>query len=532
MTTPNGVMGHMTATSQAAATAVGAGLSKGDGVWPPDAVRNMGIYLVASKGSGKSRALGRWLAKQDLLRGIPQVILDPVGGTIDNLLDVIIRLPAAQQAQIWPRIVYVDMGAEDYVVPFPLYYRLRERDSLYQIAQRYLDVLRLMDPHLQSAAVEGWNALWQAGTYSGMALAAVGGQVVDAPSLLVEPKKWKACLKAALARYPEAQPAVSWLMQELSGLKSELRSRRTASFLQKVAVLNLEDAAKAMFGADRPGLDWQQVLARGQTVLLDLRHVLDAEQRRFRMLWALFYFIEFIKARGAGRHRPVGLIIDEISALTNFDLQSGLDLFAVALDELLNIWARQGQIWVTASHQEVWQVSPRMLKTLMGCGTRILGRTSDMEAALTLAQALIPADPHRVKRYEPIYGADAEVIDQRPVTYSLDEQHYLAASLYKNLGKFRFVVKSLTEEGGSDTNLRPLSLANVEPGVWPDEERVAKARAALRKKSGTPVDQLVSAIEARRARLLAVGSEETGPSNATPSATIETYDSDGYLRDA
>ena len=67
-------------------------------VWPPDKVRNMGLYLVASKGSGKSRAMGRWLVKQDCLRGIPQVVLDPVGGTIDNLLDCLSRLPAEQQA--------------------------------------------------------------------------------------------------------------------------------------------------------------------------------------------------------------------------------------------------------------------------------------------------------------------------------------------------------------------------------------------------------------------------------------------------
>ena len=128
-------------------------------IWPPDDVRNMGIYLVASKGSGKSRFMGRMLVRQDCLRGIPQVVFDPVGGTIDNLLDCLSRLPADQQQVLWPRIVYVDMGAQDAVVPFPLYYRLGERDSLYTISQRYLDVLRLLDPDLTSASVEGWNAL-------------------------------------------------------------------------------------------------------------------------------------------------------------------------------------------------------------------------------------------------------------------------------------------------------------------------------------------------------------------------------------
>lgn len=466
-------------------------------VFPSDRVRNMGIYFVASKGSGKSRALGRWLAKQDCLRGIPQVIIDPVGGTIDNLLDCLLRLPVEQQRQIWPRIVYVDLGAQDYVVPLPFYYRLGARDGLYPISQRYLDVIRVLDVHLQSAAIEGWNALWQTGTYVGMALAMLGGQIVDAQNLLAAPKKWKACLQAAAEQYPSAQEAVTWLTKDLPDLKPELRTRRTASFLQKTALFTLEDAAKAMFGADTAGIDWQQVIERGQTVLVDVRHVLDVEQRRFRMLWALSCFLEFVKYRGPGRHRPVGLIIDEISALTNFDVQSGQDLFATLIDELLNVWARQGQVWVTVAHQEMWQVSPRLLKTLLGCGTRILGRTSDLESATLLAHELIPADPHRAKRLENIYGAEGKVIDERPIYYTVDEQHYLASLLYKNLGRFRFLITTMDGEGGQDTALRPLSMEQLEPGIWPDEERVAQVRALLRRKSGVSVATLLKTIEAR-----------------------------------
>jgi hypothetical protein len=496
------------------------------GVWPLDSVRNMGVYLVASKGSGKSRWMGRWLAKQDCRRGIPQVILDPVGGTIDNLLDCLMRLPPDQQRRIWPQIVYVDMGATDYVVPMPLYYRLSEQDSLYQIAQRYLDTIRLLDPHLQTASVEGWNALWQAGTYAGMAMAALGGQIVDVPALLTNPKPWKATLKKIVPAYPDLQEAATWLTEQLPQLKPELRARRTTSFLQKIALFTLQQPMRAMFGASTPSIDWQQVIEQGQTVLFDFRHVLDIEQRRFRFLWALSYFLEFIKHRGAGRHSPIGLIVDEVSVLTNLETQGGQELFSALLDELLNVWGRQGQVWTTISHQEVWQVSERLLKTLMGCGTLVIGRTSDFESAMILARDLIAADPHRVKRYDPVYGKDGQVIDRRPVEYSLDEQQYLASLLYKRLGKFRFVTKSVDGEGGADTPLRQMGISQLDEGIWPDDERLKQVRNLLRQKSGTKVETLLAEINQRQQQWLA--SHQPAKAAESDTVTEKSYDDEGY----
>lgn len=129
-------------------------------VWiSDDALRN-GIHLMGGPGSGKSRLMGRLIAWLLFLRRIPLVILDPTGGTIDNFLSKIIRLPQAQQRQCWPRVRYVDMGATDYVTPWPLYYRVSPDETLFAVAQRFLEVVRRMDPFLQTASVEGWNALW------------------------------------------------------------------------------------------------------------------------------------------------------------------------------------------------------------------------------------------------------------------------------------------------------------------------------------------------------------------------------------
>jgi hypothetical protein len=129
-----------------------------DLLWIPDRARSMGIHIQAGKGSGKSRMLGRMIAWLDFIRGVPMVIFDPHGPTIDNFLDKLTRMPRELQERLWQRVLYVDMsGQSGQVIPFPLYYRLGN-ESLYDISQRYLDVVRKLDPYLQTASVGGTQA--------------------------------------------------------------------------------------------------------------------------------------------------------------------------------------------------------------------------------------------------------------------------------------------------------------------------------------------------------------------------------------
>jgi hypothetical protein len=70
--------------------------------------RSMGIYVLAGRGTGKSRLLGRKIALEDFLAGFPQVIFDPVGATIDNFLDSVTGLlqyiPSDERCLFWDRI--------------------------------------------------------------------------------------------------------------------------------------------------------------------------------------------------------------------------------------------------------------------------------------------------------------------------------------------------------------------------------------------------------------------------------------------
>jgi hypothetical protein len=156
----------------------------------------MGIYLLAGRGTGKSRMLGRKIAMQDFHAGFPQVIFDPIGATIDNFLDKVTWFlhdhPQLRPDPVWERIVYVDMsGNVGAITPFPLYYRLGTERSLLEIAERYLQTIIKSNPDLFHAQVLGWPPLRRIGVYTAMVLAALGYQITEAENLLRHPEQWE-----------------------------------------------------------------------------------------------------------------------------------------------------------------------------------------------------------------------------------------------------------------------------------------------------------------------------------------------------
>lgn len=498
-------------------------------LWLPDHTRSMGIHLQAGKGSGKSRLMGRVLAWLDFVRGIPLVILDPNGPSIDNFLDKLTRLPREQQERLWKRVRYVDMsGKSGYVTPFPLYYRLGN-ESLYEISQRYLDVIRKIDPWLQSASVEGWNPLWRIGTYTGMVLAALGYQITEAERLLHSPQEWDSRFSQALAAYPEVQPAVAFFTEQYTQWNDQTREKRTDAFRNKIAVFRLDPAMQAMFGTAHNRIDWEQVVEQRSAVLLDFRHELDLERRRFKMLWAFSYLLDFIKHRGPGRHRPISLIVDELTALLNTQALT-TSVFAADLDELINVIARNYMVWLTIAHQELYQLDERMQKTLLTMGTQIFGASADVDAALALARHLFPIDPYQVKRYEPVYAGVfgvPEVIDHRPIEFTIEEQQYLKAYELKNQRKFRFLVRPATAEGDIHTTLYPISIEHIDHNLWVNEALVAEARACLSRRCGVPIAEVCTEIQA----WLQMKTDPVPAILKGLSSPYATDDEDGLLRE-
>jgi hypothetical protein len=480
--------------------------------WIPDDARLNAINILGGEGSGKSRLMGRLLAFFDFLRGIPVVIMDPTGTTVENFLDKLCRLPQPRQESLWPRVLYVDMsGQTEQIVPFPLYYRLSPEESLETIAQRYLEVIRRLDPSLERASVEGWNALVQLGTDVGMILAALGFQITEAADLIHHPHQWKERLAQAIAAYPEVRPAVENLLR-FAKEKPEYRTRRSDSFLTKSRLFLRDPRMQAMFGAATPGIDWAQVIANRTAVLLDFRHELTQERKRFKLLWVFLGLLTFFKYRGpAGRSQPISFIFDEITQILNIRTPDGHSILADDFEELVSVVGRNYGVWGTYACQSLTQLDLRIRTTLLRRGSQIIGVTPDPEDAFYLARQLVPYDPFVVKKQEKVWGSMPqfdqyrfplmyslpEVVDYKDVEYTPEEFYLLAMQRFQKLQKFQFLAKLGTGEGNISGPLQDMTIARVDAGIYPDPTFLNHVRGLLTQRHGRPQAAILAEIQNR-----------------------------------
>lgn len=461
-----------------------------------DAARK--IFISGSSGSGKTLLMSRQIAWQDFVHGVPTVMLDPHGPMIDNFLDKFLRQPVAWQKENNHRLRYVDMsGKLGHITPIPLYYRVGQ-ESLAEIAGRPLEGFLKLDPNLQSASIQGWNALKTTGTFFGMLASALNLQVTEAASMLGNPSIWYGRIREALAANNELEPAFMFL-QELAEAKPYERRNQTASFFTKIEQFTLDPYMRAQWAASEPGINWAEVEEQGLAVLFDFRYVLQTEKRMFSMMFALNFLLEYIKQRGAGRHQPISLFIDELTALFPV-VGKAAEQLALDIDALINQYCRNYALWLCVSTQELYQFGERLAKTLLSMPAQIHGVTSDPSAAEILAQRFFRYDPYWVKKYERVWMSDdigPFVVDHTSNEFTTEEQIKIHAKKFLDLQPFQFLVCLPNQEGSLIGPLRKMSIANLDPGLFPDAELVDYSRNFLMRRDGQPLEIVLSEIQAR-----------------------------------
>lgn len=468
----------------------------------PDPGRAMGGRYLGPRGTGKSRLLGRRLVYGDFVREIPQVVFDPVGDTIDNFLDVVFDMtkPKHERQAAAERIMYVDVGGgTGYVCPLPVYHR-SEFDQLDQVAARPIDVWRRIDPALGAAPIMGLNAVLTTGLYTGMVLSALGWRMSEAEALLSDPGRYRERILHAVSDDYKLREAAVWL-QNLKPPTTREWHNQVDSFLNKARQITLNDAARATYCAVKPGFSWQDVVDRGQTVLLDFRSFADQDDLRvFGLVWWFRSLFGFIKKRGAGRHTPIGLVIDELWHFLsgNADQQ---DLIAGDFEELVVTRSRSHQVWLSLSHQELNQLSRRMGNVLMSLGTQIFAGTSDLEEGAEVWAKrfddfeLLKARAHRNVWGSAFRGPDY-IREEQPVLMTIQEQiRKTAQEKYMHLPPLTFWGAVASREG--ELGRSPVRFTVSTEDGFVDQEKVTIARKRLAERSGRLITEVLAEIAER-----------------------------------
>jgi hypothetical protein len=91
----------------------------------------------------------------------------------------------------------------------------------------------------------------------------------------------------------------------------------------------------------------------------------------------------------------------------------------------------------------------------------------------------------------------SEVIDTRPVEFTIQEQQLMHSYTIKEQGLFHFLVRPAAAEGDVRGRLRSVTIKHVDKGQWVTEELVARARERLSTQGSIPLQHLLTEIERR-----------------------------------
>jgi len=503
----------------------------------PDKSRGMGLSVWATRGAGKSRLLGRIIAFQDFSRGVPLVILDPIGGTIDNFLDKVSRRPLAERVKLWQRVRYVNMNGQDgRIIPWPIYYQAYKGERFSDVSQRYIDVVARTDPDLARAAIQGMNAFVPVAHAAGIVLAALGLGITEARSLIEEPTRWEQRLAAVAGTYPETAPAVAQC-RALAKLSAAEQTNRLTAFKSKLSLFELSPNFRAMFGATKPGINWHDVIDSRQAVLIDFRDV-KGPDKKFCLLWVYSSLVNYIKHRGHGRHTPLSFIIDELSYLVGAS-GPNLDLLTTDIDELINRIARSHRVWLTIAGQELFQLPEQIKQTVLAMGNVLFGQTSHPATAEELAKRYYPYDPRRIKKTESIQGVVFPglsggrfgrsipprygTVGVRTTEYTVAEQITLDSRVFLELQPFHFLLGQSSREGELPITLQPLTIQRLDHGQHADTTKTSLLRSELMRRDGTSEAALLAAIANRLTEQMTVVSKTpvtSGPPAQSPQTQV------------
>jgi len=445
-----------------------------------DEARTGGMFLMAPTGWGKSRFLGAQ-CYQDLLRGVGTVVLDAVGGTIDNLLNKLLYLPEKEQKELSEKIVYCNMAGyrvgdssfDTYVTAWPMLYKLDEKETLDVTSQRIVDLISKTNKALASASIQGLPRVEAILTSVLQILAAHNLPISCAIDLLQNPEKWRGKIEEAVKLHPEVIRARNRLIEDFLDLPRKQQQSQSEVILNRLQRIEFDAVAEAMFSTPKPLIDWDDVVDNGKQVLIDLRYEKSDKARELKLFWVWGSIYEYIKSREAnGRERPpLSLVIDELSYFVRGN-SINRGVITEEFRQLIQVYKRNSNIWFTAATQEVGELPSELGRACLKTATHMYGAIDNPDFAKKLA---------RRRRWGP---AESSLITPEDLQISY-------AQRLQELKKGQWLVGVSPNEGELPTHFERIQTDHVDDRMFVQKKLVDELKRHLMERDGVLVSDIL-----------------------------------------
>ena len=436
------------------------------------------LYVVGRTKVGKSKFL-QSLLYQLIAQGQGCGLLDPHSDLCDDLLAQLQPLLARDPA-LRERIVYVQPGRDDFLIPFNV---LRTPGEPYVVAQNVLEAMRRAWP----------ESLREAPRFANIVLASLlllieqELTLIEMPRLLTEPE-----YRGALLARSENPEVVRFFRTRYERWGRE-QATMVESVLNKVGAFTLNPRLKSILGGMENGLDFRRIMDEGRILLCDLGRV-DAETRRLLgslIVTGLEQAAFTRKDTPLTRRRPFTFLIDEFQDYCA-NVGSAQTLARILAE------CRKFHLHLGLAHQTLSQIGHEVLRgALENAQVKAVFGVGRETADALVAELFIP-DLDEVKHLV----ADEDQQERvHPTFFSLGEQWEKYTQRAQRLHRRQALIQLPERE-----RVRLVRTPTVPERTLSDADLEA-LQATLARQSGRPKAEIEREIAQREAAPLVVESE-------------------------
>jgi hypothetical protein len=342
-------------------------------------------------GKGKSKLL-EYCLYQDIAAGRGCGLIDPHSLLADDLLRLLVTRRVLDNKNIRRKIIYVDPARTDYVIPFNVL--ATQAEHPYDIAAAVLEAFRRTWPECLREAPHFSNVV----TAALVVLIENGLTLMHMPRLLTNSEFREQCLERVTN-----SSVVEFFHDRYDRWGKEAPLLREST-LNKIGAFSLNPRLKLMLGQKANHLDFRAIMDEGKILLLDLGHS-DGETNR--LIGSLVVTGLELAMRRRRNRKLWNLTIDEFAGYVANE--GSVKTLAHVFSE-----GRKFRMSMTMAHQDLSQLTPRMLGSLSNVQTKVVFGIGRRDAEY-FAKLIGRVDAEAVKR-------DPKTETQHELFSSLPEQ--------------------------------------------------------------------------------------------------------------